>query len=162
QNSTDTGNIVMYHTYFNAIGTIVGFVRATNLSSAVPSGWSFFGCQSGDSNNRIGCDDTALEFYTPLVLGPGDPSPFYFGTDRLYRSAKLGRKMKLFSQGPIEPGAVPPVAISSIGIAPTDDNVRIVGLDDGKVFAVTDGSKTLTDVTSNGFPQETQTRAVYV
>src|SRR5262249_32657132 len=25
QNSTDTGNIVMYHTYFNAIGTIVGF-----------------------------------------------------------------------------------------------------------------------------------------
>jgi len=66
--------------------------------------------------------------------------------------------MKLFSQGPI----VPNVGISTIGIAPTDDNVRIVGLDDGEVFAVTDGSKTLTNVTSIGFPQETQTRAVSV
>ncbi|HWX40939.1 MAG TPA: hypothetical protein VN345_07295 [Blastocatellia bacterium] len=157
QNSADTSDLVLYHTYFNVIGTLTGFSRSTSLSSAVPNGWKFFGCQSdGVSSNGINCDDSAVEFYAPLAVGPGNPSPVYFGTDRLYRSAKLGKKMKQFSQGPIVSG----VPISSIGIAPTDDNVRLVGLDDGEVFAVTDGSKTLTSVTSDSFPFDYVSRTV--
>jgi hypothetical protein len=39
------------------------------------------------------------------------------------------------------------VAISAIGISPQDDNVRIVGLQNGQVFATTTGSTTLTEIT---------------
>jgi hypothetical protein len=37
--------------------------------------------------------------------------------------------------------------VSAIGISPQNDNVRIVGLSTGKVFATSTGSTTLTDVT---------------
>ncbi len=62
------------------------------------------------------------------------------GTDRLYRSADKGDNNAQASQvfgGPI----------SAIGISPQNDNARIVGLQNGRVFATTTGSSTLTDVT---------------
>jgi hypothetical protein len=80
----------------------------------------------------------------------------YFGTDRLYRSFKQGKKMKMVSQGPLVSG----VPITSIGISSKDDGVRIVGLADGQVFAVTDGSANLTEVTGPSFPIEYVARAV--
>src|SRR5436853_497189 len=49
------------------------------------------------------------------------------------------------SQGPL----VANVPVSSIGISPQDDNVRIVGLSNGKVFRTTTGSSTLNDVTGS-------------
>src|SRR6185436_7181772 len=66
----------------------------------------------------------------------------------LYRSTNGGDLMTLVSQGPIVIGQ----AVSSIGISPQDDNVRIVGLRNGQVFATTTGSAVLTDVTGSNFP----------
>ena len=67
----------------------------------------------------------------------------YFGSDRLFRSANKGGTMTLVSQGPIQSG----VAVSAIGISPQNDNVRLVGLANGQVFATTTGANPLTNVT---------------
>src|SRR5678810_145973 len=62
--------------------------------------------------------------------------------------------MTLVSQGPLIPStpAGSGVVVTTIGISPQDDNVRIVGMRDGKVFATTTGSSTLTNVTGANFP----------
>ncbi len=58
--------------------------------------------------------------------------------------------MTKVSQEPIVSG----VAISSIGISPQNDNVRIVGLKNGKVYRTTTGANPLVDVTSGSFPPQ--------
>ena len=104
-------------------------------------------CSGSNSNNGMTCNDTVL-FYAPMEQGPGNPNTIYFGTDRLYRSTNQGDSMTLASQAPIVAGQ----AVTSIGISPQDDNVRIVGLRNGQVFATTTGSAILTDVTGPNFP----------
>lgn len=140
QNAADNTNVTMYHTYFNSAGAVLGFGRVTSTASAVDGGWDFRGC--GGTPNGIGCDPAVL-FYAPLVRGPGNPNTLYYGSDRLYRSANSGTTMSLASQGPIVAG----VPISAIAIAPQNDNVRVVGLRNGQVWATTTGSATLTNVT---------------
>lgn len=97
--------------------------------------------------NGLG-SDTAVLFYAPMALGPGTPNTLYFGSDRLYRSTNKGDLMTVVSQAPI----VTSTAISAIGISPTNDNVRIVGLRNGQVWATTTGSPILTNITSGSFP----------
>ncbi|PYP88762.1 MAG: hypothetical protein DMF61_06170 [Blastocatellia bacterium AA13] len=147
QSATDTTNVTMYHTYFNQTNNLIGFARAT-VANPSGGGWSFFGAQNNGvscvSNNGIVCSDRVL-FYAPMALGPGTPNTVYFGTDRLYRSIDKGSNMIAVSQGPL----VANVPVSSIGISPQDDNVRIVGLSNGKVFRTTTGSSTLNDVTGS-------------
>lgn len=140
QNAADNTNVTMYHTYYNNSGQ-AGFSRA--LTS--PGGWTFFGC--GGTANGISCPSTTL-FYAPMALGPGNPNTVYFATDRLYRSADKGVTMPLVSQGPVISG----VPISSISIAKTDDNVRIIGFTNGKVYRTFTGSSVLDDVTPFGSP----------
>ena len=155
QNAPDTTNVTMYHTYFNQTGRLIGFARVTNTVDAHDSGWSTFGggLVSDDADdpdaetseaiaNGIGIGDSVL-FYAPMTLGPGNPNTVYFGSDRLYRSTDRGEHMSVVSQAPLVSGN----PISAIGISPQDDNVRIVGLVNGKVFATTTGSSTMTDVT---------------
>src|SRR5213078_2594805 len=86
--------------------------------------------------------------------------------DRLWRSSNRGDTMILASRAPLVPtGAVCPTApcppnptfpigvvITTVGVSAQDDNVRIVGMRDGKVFATTTGSTTLTNVTGANFP----------
>ncbi len=139
QNATDVTNVTMYHTYYNSSGSQIGFARQTILGGA----WTFYGC--GGTANGIACTD-ATQFYAPMALGPGSPNTVYFGSDRLYRSVNQGTTMTLVSQGPILSGAT----LSSISIARTDDNVRLVGLNNGKVYSTSTGSSTLTDVTPVG------------
>lgn len=141
QNAADTTNVTMYHTYFNATGSLIGFGRVTNVNNATDNGWSFLGCQPS-SNNGISCNDSVL-FYAPMTLGPGSPNTLYFGTDRLYRSTNQGSNMTVVSQSPLVTGQ----PISAIGISRQNDGVRIVGLRNGKVFATSTGATTLTDVT---------------
>jgi hypothetical protein len=157
QSATNTVNVTMYHTFFNQTNNLIGFDR-TNLGAclAVKDSWEFRGpgttsaAPSCDgtafaANNGISVADTVL-FYAPMALGPGgagNPNTFYFGTNKLYRSIDRGDTMTIVSQNPLVAG----VAVSAIGISPTDDNVRIVGLRNGKVFATTTGSTTLTDTT---------------
>lgn len=144
QNAPDTANVTMYHTYFNQSNNLIGFAQ-TNSAATTEGLWNFFGCQGATSNNGMTCADNVL-FYAPLVLGPGNPNTVYFGTDRLYRSANQGASMTLVSQAPLGPGS-PNVPVSAIGISPQDDNVRIVGLKNGRAFATSTGSTFLTDVT---------------
>src|SRR5437016_10892107 len=120
---------------------MIGFAGVTNVASASEGSWNFFGC-NGVNGNGITCSDTVL-FYAPLALGPGTPNTVYFGTDRLYRSADRGQTNVAVSQAPISAG----VPISSIEVSAQNDNVRIVGLANGQVFATTTGSTALSNVT---------------
>jgi|GEM_PF-903916 len=159
-NAPDTTNVLSYHTFFNQTNTQIGFERATNMTADANgqlTGWgaNFRGCSSGSSNNGIRCLDNTL-FYAPMEQGPGNPNTLYFGSDRLYRSSNRGDTMTLVSQGPLVPTPLPTstsgVVVTAIGISPQDDNVRIVGMRDGHVFATTTGAAVLTDVTGTNFP----------
>jgi hypothetical protein len=65
----------------------------------------------------------------------GNPNTVYFGTDTLYRSDDRGNTMFPASATPIEAG----VPISAIGISPMSDSIRVVGLDNGDVYATVTG-----------------------
>ncbi len=152
QNAQDLTNVRQYHAYFTSGGTQVGY--ATRATTA--GGWSVRGCFSSTPNNGITCDATVL-FYAPLEQGPGNPNTVYFGSDRLYRSNDQGTTHTVVSQAPISSG----VPLSAIGISPTDDNIRIVGLRDGSIFGTTTGSTTLLDLDPlNNVPNNYVARAV--
>jgi hypothetical protein len=155
QNATDTTNVTMYHTYFNQTNNLIGYGRVTTTTNAHDSGWSFFGCNGTTANNGFRCADT-VQFYAPMTLGPGTPNTLYFGTDRLYRSSNQGVNMAQVSQGPFVAGS----PVSSVGVSPQDDHVRIAGLRNGRVFATTTGANPLTDVTNSGVPVKYVSRAV--
>jgi photosystem II stability/assembly factor-like uncharacterized protein len=156
-NAQDTFNVLMYHTFFNQTNSQIGFERASNTLANADgqlSGWTFRGCSGTVSNNGFRCADNVL-FYAPMNQGPGSPiNTLYFGTDRLYRSTNRGDTMVLASQGPLVPSAPAGsgVVVTSIGISPQDDNVRLVGMRDGHVFATTTGSAVMTNVTGGNFP----------
>lgn len=136
QNAVNTTNVNMYHTYFNG-STLTGYAYA-GLSSVTEGGWAFRGCQ-GSTANGISCTGT-INFYAPLERGPGTPiNSIYYGADRLYRSIDLGVNNATVSQVFTSP-------ISAIGISPQNDNVRIIGRNDGGIFGTTTGSTTLTDL----------------
>ena len=155
QGAADTTNVTMYHTYFNQTNNLIGYARVTTTANAHDNGWAFRGCNGTVANNGFRCADAVL-FYAPMTLGPGTPNTLYFGTDRLYRSVDQGTTMTLVSQGPFVSGQ----PVSAIGISPQNDNVRIVGIRNGKVFATTTGANPLTDVTNAGFPAKYVARAV--
>jgi len=150
QSSTDATNVTMYHTYFNQTNGLIAFARVLNAANATEGNWSVFGCpaQPGLTVNGITCTDAVL-FYAPLALGPGNPNTLYFGTDHLYRSADRGATMAVVSQANF--GCCDTQGrnfrVSAIGVSPQDDNVRLVGLTNGKVFATTTGANPMTDVT---------------
>ena len=157
RNAPDTFNVLMYHTFFNQTNSQIGFERASNTLANPDgqlSGWTFRGCSGTTSNNGFRCADNVL-FYAPMEQGPGNPNTIYFGTDRLYRSTNRGDLMVLASQGPLvptSPGALSGIVVTTIGVSPQDDNVRIVGMRNGQVFATTTGSAVLTNVTGANFP----------
>ncbi len=155
QSATDTTNVTMYHTYFNQTNNLIGFGRVTTTANAQDNGWGFLGCNGTVANNGFRCADTVL-FYAPMTLGPGTPNTLYFGTDRLYRSINRGFTMTLVSQGPFQAG----VAVSAIGVSPQNDNVRIVGLRNGGIFATTTGANPLANVRSAAMPAKYVSRAV--
>jgi photosystem II stability/assembly factor-like uncharacterized protein len=152
QNATDVNNVTMYHTYFNQQNNLVGYARQTNGVSATQGTWSFL----GNNANGISVGDR-VQFYAPMALGPGNPNTVYYGTQRLYRSSDNGTTNVTVSQNPISATGV----LSAIGISPQNDNVRIVGTNNGLVLMTQTGSNVLTDVTSPSFPvSNTGTRYV--
>ena len=166
QSAEDTENVTMYHTYFNQTGGLVGFSRVLKTSCAVEGEWSFRGAYPPPIDPTVHCDGTKdkfnginihdnVNFYAPLALGPGTPNTVYYGSDTLYRSANKGDTMPAVSQAPIEPisGGTGGVPISAIGISPKNDKIRVVGLDDGTVWATTTGSTTLTEIDGNALPK---------
>jgi photosystem II stability/assembly factor-like uncharacterized protein len=154
-NAQDTTNLLMYHTFFNQTNNQIGYERATSTAANANGifSWTFRGCSGTTSNNGFRCADNVL-FYAPMAQGPANPNTLYFGTDRLYRSSNRGDAMVLVSQGPLVPStpAGSGVVVTTIGISPQDDNVRIVGLRTGQVFATVTGSSVMTNVTGANFP----------
>jgi hypothetical protein len=174
QSATDSTNVTYYHTFFNRRNTQIGFDR-TNLTSCLPcvDSWEGRGagpfasgqvplCNGTLSNtacdgtlgakaNGLSLSDNVL-FYAPIALGPGAPNTLYFGTDRLYRSGDRGDNMTIVSQGPISQTAAgpPPIGspVSSIAIWPGGDQIRMVALQNGQVWATSTGSSTLVDLNS--------------
>ena len=159
QNATDTTTVTMYHTYFNATNSIIGFGRVNTTACAVEGEWSFKGRYTGVVDPTVHCDgatDTfngititdTVNFYAPLALGPGNPNTVYFGSDRLYRSINKGDVMTVVSQAPL----VSSQPISAIAISPQDDNYRMVGLNNGALFFTTTGSAVMTSLDAVGGP----------
>jgi hypothetical protein len=147
QNAVDVVNVTQYHTFFNTT-TQMGFARRF---TAVPpnGGWFSFGCGMGQPNGLI-CPSQSILFYAPMALGPGNPQTVYFGSDSVFRSTNQGTTMVPVSQV-LSPGATG--AVVTIGISPQNDNVRIAGTRNGKVFATTTGSNPMIDHTNPGMPQ---------
>lgn len=140
QNATDTVTVTGYHTFFNQTNSQIGYQRISTFNAGgLTQAGTFKGCTGAGTQTGITCADAVL-FYAPLSRGPGNPNTTYIGTTKLYRSADRGDNHATVSQ-------VLPLRISAIGVAPTDDNVRLVGLTNGFVFLTTNGSTTLTDVT---------------
>ena len=164
QSSGPTG-ATMYHTYYNSNapgGSVMGFAFSEDTNAF--ENWTFRGCQIGGAGNGITCTDSVL-FYAPLETGPGNPNTIYYGTDRLYRSDNKGLINVVSSQAPIElnTAVTPPagIPISAIGISPTNDNVRLVGLRSGGLWGTTTGSPSLTNLDPlNVVPNNFVARAV--
>jgi len=148
QSAADLVNVTMYHTYFNLKDTM-GFTRVLSSVAADLGNWGpLFGCGfPGSTANGITCPASDILFYAPMALGPGALNTVYFASDRLYRSADQGVTMPPVSQVLIDGQA-----ITTIAVAPGDDNVRIAGTRNGRVFATTTGANTLVDITAPGMP----------
>ncbi len=156
-------NVTVYHTYFNVANgpnSVMEYERVTTTADAKTKSWTNFGCvQGGMGNTRIDCNDSAVGFYAPLVLGPGNPNTVYFGTDSLYRSADMGTTMQKVSQSPISAVGT---EVTSISVGRGNDNVRLVGMRDGTVWATTTGSNTLVNVTPPIAPNNTTVNKVLI
>jgi hypothetical protein len=154
QSAKNTEEVTMYHTYFNVTNDLIGFARVLKTSCAEEGEWSFLGRYTGDVDPTVHCDGTtdrfngiqltdSVNFYAPMALGPGgqgNPNTIYFSTDTLYRSDDRGNTMFPASASPIElVNKTTRVPISAIGISPTSDNIRVVGLDNGDVYATVTG-----------------------
>lgn len=166
QTATDTENVTLYHTYFNDTNNILGTAREQKSSCATEGNWSFHGAFDGkpagpycdgssDTQNGIALT-VEVNFYAPQALGPGNPNTWYFGSDKLYRSTNRADQAELASQL-LQTG----VPISAIAISPQDDNVRVVGLNNGKVFATTTGSPVLLQIAGPGATNGTTTTPAF-
>ena len=165
QNAENTEDVTMYHTYFNAQAALAGFARVLKSDCATEGQWAFRGAyldivppstigivltlfpvcdgSEGVANNGVNPADF-VNFYAPMALGPGNPNTVYFGTDKLYRSDDRGETMVAVSQ-PLSPSTAPPgfSPVSAIAISPQSDDVRLVGTNNGGVFATTVGGPLL-------------------
>jgi len=166
QSATNTTNVTMYHTFFNNSSQI-GFDRIINTACLpIKNSWptrgaGFNGAGDAEDPNPVACDGTAgylhnglvlpaastnILFYAPMALGPGSPNTVYFGSDRLYRSIDRGDTMTVVSQASISNPGGGGSPISTIGISRSDDNVRVVGLQNGQVWGTSTGSSTLVNL----------------
>lgn len=136
RNATDTNNVRIYHTYYNQSNSFMGYYWTANRTDLLNNIW--YGTVG------IHMDDSVL-FYPPMALGPGNPNTVYYGSDRLYRSTDGGLTNDVVSQQPLNNH----LCVSAIGVSPLNDNIRLVGMEDGSVWATTTGSSTLTDITGS-------------
>ncbi len=162
RNATDTTNVTIYHTYYNKKNVQILFERVTTTAAAEAKNWVTLGAfldsnRNCTSNNGINCSDSVL-FYAPMALGPGNPNTVYFGTDRLYRSTNKGDTMTVVGSVASISGGSP---LASISISPQNDNVRIVGLQNGQVWGTSSGG-TFTNITPPNAPSALPVGKVFV
>jgi hypothetical protein len=164
RNAVNTTNVLMYHTYFNQRGVIIGTARTTLTPCANDTQWVLRGA-FGPPNLTPGCDGEPsqlfngipisdnVNFYAPMVLGPGNPNTWYFGTDKLYRSADRADTTQAASQQ-LDPSnntnGVPGIPVSALAVSPQDDNYRLAGLNNGKIYASNNGAPTMVQIAGPG------------
>jgi hypothetical protein len=147
QNAPDNANVTMYHTYFNQRGNLVAYARVVGTANAFEGNWTLL----GQNANGISVAENP-NFYAPLVRGPGSPNTIYYATDRLHRSTDNGATNPVVSQAPIATSGGLGVPISAVAIAPGNDNVRLVALNNSTIWGTTTGSSILTNMTGAGMP----------
>jgi photosystem II stability/assembly factor-like uncharacterized protein len=125
QGSVGTASVRMYHTF-----------SGTNPAYQ----WSSDGGATWFDTSGINPNDRAL-FYPPMARGPGSPNTVYYATNRIYRSTDGGQTNTDIS------GLLTGREISAVGVAPQDDNTRLVGTDLGRVFHWVPTSNSFTDIT---------------
>jgi len=72
--------------------------------------WSFLGCSGNATTNGVACNPattTAVNFYAPVVLGPGNPNTIYLGTDPC--ASTSGTANVTVKPGPLVSGVFPSV-----------------------------------------------------
>ena len=125
-----------------------------NLARSVNGGTSFQyamnGIDGGDRKN----------WNTPVVFDPSDPSVLYYGSNRLYRSNNRALSWSAVSgdltNGPGN-GNLVYGTITTIAVAPSDNQYIYVGTDDGNVWRTGDGGSAWTSI-SGSLPERWVTR----
>ena len=147
QNAPDNTNVTMYHTYFNQRNNLVAYAKVVGVPNAFDGNWTVI----GQNANGIATSENP-NFYAPLVRGPGSPNTIYYATDRLHRSNDGGLTNPVVSQAPIAVSGGLGVPISAVAIAPGNDNVRLVALNNFSIWGTVTGSSVLTNMTQAGMP----------
>jgi hypothetical protein len=154
---SSSNNVIynQYHTYFNA-SNLTGYAYS-NDGAALEGTWTRRGCSPSLPANGITCT-AVINFYAPLERGPSvagsNGNTVYYGADRLYRTIDTGINNTTESQIFTSP-------ISAVGISPQNDNIRIVGLNNGTIVGTTAGANPLIDLDpTNLVPNAYISRAV--
>jgi photosystem II stability/assembly factor-like uncharacterized protein len=103
-----------------------------------------------------------FNWVSPIEIAPGAPSTVYFGANILNRSDDRGVTWRPVSPdltgGPTPRNATSFGTITTIGIAPTDEDFVYVGTDDGRLWLTRDGGATWTRLTDPDLPERWVTR----
>jgi len=102
-----------------------------------------------------------FNWVSPLEIAAGAPNTVYFGSNVLNRSDDRGRTWRAVSPD-LTGGPTPRSAsfgtITTIGIAPTDEDIVYVGTDDGRLSMTRDGGGSWTRLTDPDLPDRWVTR----
>jgi photosystem II stability/assembly factor-like uncharacterized protein len=105
---------------------------------------------------------TRFNWVSPLEIARGAPDTVYFGSNILNRSDDRGQTWRAVSPdltgGPTPRNQTSFGTITTIGIAPTDQDVAYVGTDDGRLWVTADGGGTWTRLTDPDLPDRWVTR----
>ena len=124
--------------------TVVDFARPNiifaeyqwgGLGKSTNTGFSFSGALEGiDSDDR-------RNWSTPVVMDPSDNNVLYYGTYRLYKTTNSAEFWNPISEDLTNgiPTGYTYHTITTIAVAPTDNQVIYVGTDDGLVWVTQNG-----------------------
>jgi len=105
---------------------------------------------------------TRFNWVSPLEIAPGKPDTVYFGSNILNRSDDRGVTWRAVSPdltgGPTPRNTTSYGTITTIGIAPTDENIVYVGTDDGRLWVTRNGGGTWTRLADPDLPDRWVTR----
>ncbi len=89
---------------------------------------------------------------TPVVFNPSNPEVLYYGANRLYKSIDRAQNWSIISpdltDGESE-GNMVFNTITTISVSSLDDNIIIVGTDDGNVSLTVNGGSSWTNISSS-------------
>ena len=115
-----------------------------NDSAGAPGSWV---------DKKAGITTNTNWFYPPFTIDPNDSTVIFVGYDELWRTTTSGDAWTAIT-GSLVSGTT---NITAIAVAPSDSNTVYVGMQNGRVFKVTQsgGTWTASDVTSAPLPAGT-------